>query len=151
MLSAAAGAGALLAAFLTSRLILDSRQLQLGSILLGTLSAVALLILPIWDALWLGLLCIACVGFGSTGAAVLSQTLVQIEVDDAVRGRVSSLWGMASLGGGAFGGLVLGAMLHFLGLTGASIATALVALALPVAACVAIWRGRTRSHHRAQT
>jgi MFS family permease len=142
LLSAAAGAGALLAAFLTSRLILDSRQLQLGSILLGALSAVALLILPMGDGLWLGLLCIAFVGFGSTGAAVLSQTLVQTEVDDAVRGRVSSLWGMASLGGAAFGGVVLGVMLHFLGLTAASIVTALVALALPVAAWAFVRRFR---------
>lgn len=142
LLSAAAGAGALLAAFLSSRLILDSRQLQLGSILLGALSAIALLILPMGDGLWLGLLCIALVGFGSTGAAVLSQTLVQTEVDDAVRGRVSSLWGMASLGGAAFGGLVLGALLHFLGLTAASIVTALVALAVPAAAWVSVRRFR---------
>jgi MFS family permease len=142
LLSAAAGAGALLAAFLTSRLILDSRQLQLGSILLGALSAVALLILPMGTGLWLGLPCIAIIGFGSTGAAVLSQTLVQTEVDDAVRGRVSSLWGMASLGGAAFGGLVLGGMLHFLGLIAASIVAALVALALPVAAWASVWRSR---------
>lgn len=139
-LSAAAGGGALLAAFMTSRLILDSRQLQLGSIILASLNALVLLILPLWDGLWLGLLCIGIVGFGSTGSAVLSQTLVQVEVEDRVRGRVSSLWGMASLGGAAFGGLVLGGLLHALGILGATLTTAVIALILPVAAWHIAWR-----------
>jgi MFS family permease len=133
-LSAAAGGGALLAAYLTSRLVLDSRQLQVGSIMLGAVSALALLVLPVWPGLWLGLLCIGVVGFGSTGSAVLSQTLVQTEVEDKVRGRVSSLWGMA------FGGLMLGGMLHLLGISSATFATALIALLLPVAAWRTVWR-----------
>jgi MFS family permease len=140
ILSAGAGAGALLAAFLTSRLVLDSRQLQLGSILLATVSALALLVLPLRDALWLGLPCLALVGFGSTGSAVLSQTLVQVEVEDRVRGRVSSLWGMAGLGGAAFGGLILGGLLHLLGLVAASIASGTVALLVPLAALAVVWR-----------
>ncbi|WP_129794569.1 MFS transporter [Sphingosinicella sp. CPCC 101087] len=144
-LSAAAGGGALLAAYLTSRLVLDSRQLQLGSILLGVVNALALLALPLWPGLWLGLLCIGVVGFGSTGSAVLSQTLVQTEVADSVRGRVSSLWGMASLGGSAFGGLVLGGMLYLLGISAATLATALAALLLPIAA----WRTAWRAPHEA--
>jgi MFS family permease len=145
-LSAAAGGGALLAAYLSSRLILDSRQLQLGSILLSVVNALALLALPLWDGLWLGLLCIGVVGFGSTGSAVFSQTLVQTEVEDAVRGRVTSLWGMASLGGAAFGGLLLGGLLHLLDLRSATFATAAIALVMPVLA----WRVARRAPREAR-
>lgn len=134
VLSAAAGGGALLAAYLTSRLILDTRQLQRGSILLLLINCLALLALPFWPDLWVGLTCIAIIGFGSTGSAVLSQTLVQIEVDDRMRGRVSSLWGMANLGGSAFGGLMLGALLQVLDIPTATLAIALIALTLPVLA-----------------
>jgi MFS family permease len=109
---------------------------------LAAVSAIALLILPLWDTLWLGLPCLALVGFGSTGSAVLSQTLVQVEVEDRIRGRVSSLWGMASLGGAAFGGLILGGLLHSLGLVAASILSAVVALLIPLAALAMIRRGR---------
>lgn len=132
-LSAAAGGGALVVAFLTSRLTLDSRQLQSGSIILTIVNALALLILPLWDSLWFGLACVALIGFGSTGSAVLSQTLVQMEVDDRLRGRVSSLWGMANLGGAAFGGLALGAALQMLDIKAGTIATASLALTFPLA------------------
>lgn len=142
LLSAGAGAGALTASFMASRLVLDSRQLHVGSVLLAAVCAFALLILPLRDSLWLGLPCLAMVGFGSTGSAVLSQTLVQVEVEDRIRGRVSSLWGMASLGGAAFGGLILGGLLHLLGLAVASIASAAMALLVPAAALAWIRRGR---------
>jgi MFS family permease len=144
-LSAAAAGGALLAAYFSSRLILNSRQLQLGSIVLAVVNALALLALPLWDELWLGLLCIGVVGFGSTGSAVFSQTLVQTEVADAVRGRVNSLWGMASLGGAAFGGLLLGGLLQLLDLRGATVATAVIALVLPLGA----WRAASRAPREA--
>lgn len=136
ILSGAAGAGALVAAYCASRVHLDSRSMQIGSIALAIINALALILLLANDALWFGALCLALIGFGSTGSAVLSQTLVQVEVEDRVRGRVSSLWGMASLGGSAFGGLMLGALLRLLGVHYASLATALVALVLPVLA----WR-----------
>lgn len=144
-LSAAAGGGALLAAYMSSRLILDSRQLQLGSLFLMLVNVIALLILPLSTGFWLGLLCIGVVGFGATGSAVLSQTLVQTEVADKVRGRVSALWGMASLGGSAFGGLILGGLLHLLAIPAATVATALIALLLPVLA----WRTAWRAPHEA--
>ncbi|WP_423603490.1 MFS transporter [Sphingomonas sp. MS122] len=131
-LSGAAGGGALLVAFLTSRLVLDSRQLQLGSIMFTVVNAFALLFLPFWNSLWFGLACVTLIGFGSTGSAVLSQTLVQMEVDDRMRGRVSSLWGMANLGGAAFGGLALGGLLQLLGIPVGTVATASFALALPL-------------------
>ncbi len=141
-LSAAAGAGALPAAFLASRLNLNSQQLQRWSILMAMLSAVALFVLAQWSALWLGLACIAAIAFGSTGAAVLSQTLIQIESADAVRGRVSSLWTMASLGGTAFGGLLLGAALQWMSVSGATMLMAGVAFSAPA---IMGWMARRRA------
>jgi MFS family permease len=140
ILSAVGGAGALAAAFGVSRLHLNSRQLQIGSIGLSGLNAIALLILPISDSLWLGLPCIALIGFGATGSAVLSQTLVQMEVEDRVRGRVSSLWGMAGLGGSAFGGLILGAALGVMSVRDATFASACIALIAPIVALRSVRR-----------
>jgi MFS family permease len=132
LLTAAAGAGALLAAFMVSRLGLESAQLQMGSIFLAILNAVALLAVPLSPSLTLGMVCVAVVGFGTTGAAVLSQTLTQVEVEDQVRGRVSSLWGMASLGGMAFGGLILSLLLHQFEISTATYLVGALALALPL-------------------
>ncbi|MCW3837627.1 MFS transporter [Sphingomonas canadensis] len=140
ILSGAAGAGALVAAFLSSRQRFDSRGLQLGSISLAVVNAAALLVLPVYDNLWLGAFCVMLVGFGSTGSAVLSQTLVQVEVEDRIRGRVSSLWGMASLGGSAFGGLTLGILLRLLDVHHATLVTAVIALVMPAIAWRIVWR-----------
>lgn len=136
VLSGAAGAGALVAAYFSAQLDLNSRQMQFGSATLAILNSITLMLLPCSNALWFGAICIAVVGFGSTGSAVLSQTVVQVEIEDHFRGRVSSLWGMASLGGSAFGGLTLGFLLTFLGVSGASVVSALLSLIVPIAA----WR-----------
>ncbi|MEO5773707.1 MAG: MFS transporter [Sphingomicrobium sp.] len=146
ILSAVAGAGALAAAFGASRLHLNSRQLQIGSVVLSGLNAIALLTLPISDSFWVGLPCIAVIGFGATGSAVLSQTLVQMEVEDRVRGRISSLWGMAGLGGSAFGGLLLGAALGILSVPAATFASACIALIAPALALGSIRRSRSDVH-----
>ena len=45
-----------------------------------------------------------------------SQILLQSLVDDEIRGRVSSLWGMIAFGGTALGGLVVGAAAAVFGL-----------------------------------
>jgi len=52
-----------------------------------------------------------------------SQILVQTMVDDEVRGRVSSLWGMVAFGGTALGGLIVGAAATVWGLQNSVIVT----------------------------
>lgn len=49
-------------------------------------------------------------------AGVGSQILIQTLVDDEVRGRVSSLWGMIAFGGTALGGLIVGTSATVFGL-----------------------------------
>jgi MFS family permease len=45
-----------------------------------------------------------------------SQILIQTLVDDGVRGRVSSIWGMVAFGGTAIGGLLVGSAASLWGL-----------------------------------
>lgn len=52
-----------------------------------------------------------------------SQILVQTMVDDEVRGRVSSIWGMIAFGGTATGGLIVGASATVWGLQNSVIVT----------------------------
>jgi MFS family permease len=52
-----------------------------------------------------------------------SQILVQTMVDDEVRGRVSSLWGMVAFGGTALGGLIIGSAATVWGLQNSVIVT----------------------------
>jgi MFS family permease len=60
------------------------------------------------------------------GAQVLLQTLI----DDPVRGRVSSLWGMTAFGGTAFGGLIVGAGASSFGLSRATLAVGILCMLL---------------------
>lgn len=133
-LSAAAGAGALVAAFTISRVVLSNRQLEVSTMLLNLLVGVALMLLTLSDGLAYGLVQTGLVGFGATGSMIMSQTLVQLEVPDAFRGRVSSLWGMAGIGGLAFGSLLLGAMLDRLDIHLATALLGALCVALPLVA-----------------
>jgi len=55
-----------------------------------------------------------------------SQILIQTLVDDDVRGRVSSIWGMVAFGGTAIGGLLVGSAASLWGLQNAVIVTGIL-------------------------
>ena len=55
-----------------------------------------------------------------------SQILIQTLVDDDVRGRVSSIWGMVAFGGTAIGGLMVGAAASLWGLQNSVIVTGIL-------------------------
>jgi len=55
-----------------------------------------------------------------------SQILIQTLVDDEVRGRVSSIWGMVAFGGTAIGGLMVGAAASAWGLQNSVIVTGII-------------------------
>lgn len=57
---------------------------------------------------WLAVPIITALGIIMSLGGVGSQILLQSLVDEEVRGRVSSLWGMIAFGGTALGGLVVG-------------------------------------------
>jgi MFS family permease len=55
-----------------------------------------------------------------------SQILIQTLVDDGVRGRVSSIWGMVAFGGTAIGGLLVGSAASLWGLQNSVIVTGIL-------------------------
>ena len=63
----------------------------------------------------LGLLLVAGLSFCATVCGVGTQSLIQVSVTSAFRGRVMSLWGAINIGGGALGGLLFGVLTEFMG------------------------------------
>jgi MFS family permease len=56
------------------------------------------------------------VGFFVAGAGILSQTLINVTADQALRGRVLSLFGMLFRGSPAIGALIMGFFSEYFGL-----------------------------------
>ncbi len=89
-LATAAAAGAIAASLACSQVELTTPQLQTATILLALLCGLCLLILPASRELWFGLAIFAMIGFAGTSGSIFSQTLVQVEVGNAFRARVTS-------------------------------------------------------------
>ncbi len=65
---------------------------------------------------WFALVCCTAAGWAMVVIGVGEQTLIQASVDDAMRGRVLSLYGMFSRGFPSLGALIMGAISEFAGL-----------------------------------
>ena len=79
-------------------------------------------------------------GVGFLASNTTATTMVQLEVDDAQRGRMMALWSVSFLGTRPFASLADGALAGWLGLRAAGIAMAVPALVVAV--------GLTRFHRR---
>ena len=55
-------------------------------------------------------------GFAISSCGITTQTLIQMRVDESMRGRVLSLWGLINFGGPAFGAVFLGWLTGHLGM-----------------------------------
>lgn len=75
---------------------------------------------------WLAVLMVTVLGVIMSLGGVGSQILIQGLVDEDVRGRVSSLWGMIAFGGTALGSLVVGSSSAAFGLQGTVVITGLL-------------------------
>lgn len=119
-LTSAAGAGAVVAGIVISRGLVRLRV----RLIAGLTAAVGglVVLLGLTHAFWLGVATVAALGFTLTFCGVGAQILLQSLIDDELRGRVSSLWGMIAFGGTAFGGLLVGAAAHRWGLSTATVA-----------------------------
>jgi len=53
--------------------------------------------------------------FAMVVAGIATQTLLQVMVDDSMRGRVLSFWGLILRGGPAVGAIAMGGMSEFVG------------------------------------
>jgi len=89
------------------------------------------------DAFWLAVPVVAMLGIILALSGIGSQILIQSLVDDEVRGRVSSLWGMIAFGGTALGSIVVGSASSQFGLQAAVIGTGIFCTA------AALMSGRT--------
>ena len=112
-----------------SRLALASPFLVAGSVAWFSLTS--------WFSI--ALVCMVLAGFAMVVAGVGTQTLIQTSVEEAMRGRVLSLFGLIFRGGPALGALAIGAASELIGLP---IPMAIGALIGLIATCL-IWRYRT--------
>ncbi len=83
------------------------------------------------DIFWFALGCALIAGYALTVLGVIEQSLMQASVEDAVRGRVASLYILFARGCPAFGALLMGSLAEYAGLR-APIAGGAVL-------CIALW------------
>ncbi|MEX2496695.1 MAG: MFS transporter [Woeseia sp.] len=128
ILTSSAGAGAICAGVIISRGLF---RLRIRYIAVGIAIAAALIVLlGVAPWFWFGVAIVTGLGFMLTLCGVGAQVLLQTLIDDELRGRVSSLWGMIAFGGTAFGGLVVGAIASLWGLPATTMAIGIVCLML---------------------
>jgi len=114
ILTSAIGAGAILAGLILMRgTAWLGLEVVAGGVLAGGL---LLMLLGTSDAFWLSVLVVALLGCMLSITGVGSQILLQTIVEDRLRGRVSSFWGMVAFGGTALGGLLIGSLASLYGL-----------------------------------
>jgi predicted MFS family arabinose efflux permease len=137
MLGSAVGIGAVAGGLWLVQRHQEARltKVALGSSFLVTLSVLSFS-LTTWFAV--AIVCMVLAGFGMVVAGVGTQTLIQTSVDEAMRGRVLSLFGLIFRGGPAVGALVMGVASEFVGLQAPVAAGTIVGLI----AAVLIWRHR---------
>jgi predicted MFS family arabinose efflux permease len=136
-LSSTVGIGAVAGGFWLAQ---RSDQKHLAPIIVVNSLLIALATLGFALSTWfpVAVTCVAIAGFAMVATGVATQTLIQITVDEAVRGRVLSLFGLIFRGGPALGALIMGAASELVGLQ-APLATGAV---LGVGACGLLWRQR---------
>ncbi len=78
-----------------------------GSLIVLSGSVLAFALVP---SFWLGLLLLFVFGMTTSSSGIGTQTLTQSAVDDAMRGRVMSLYGVIFRGGPALGALLIGVL-----------------------------------------
>ncbi len=124
ILTSATGAGAILTGLALSRGTdwLTTNVVRLAAAVGGILIAALGLLQNFYAAVAI----VASLGVILSLCGVGSQILIQTMVDDEVRGRVSSIWGMIAFGGTALGGLIVGTTATVWGLQNAVLVTGVV-------------------------
>jgi MFS family permease len=124
------GAGAVTAAFtLAGRIAGSRRRLALTLTLLG--AGVAAFAATPWLPVALAILFVG--GFGYLASNTAATARLQLEVEEAQRGRIMALWGVAFLGLRPVASLIDGAIANAFGVRAAGVALAAPALAAAVA------------------
>lgn len=129
-LTAAIGIGAIMSGLVLARNTawLDSTIVRLSVVAAGVL----IVLLGTNNSFWAALPLVTGLGIILSLCGVGSQILIQTLVEEDVRGRVSSLWGMIAFGGTAFGSLVVGAASAAYGLQTTVIVSGILCAAVPL-------------------
>lgn len=111
LMMAAAGVGAL-GASLTKLIAPPQRRGEVSIVArCMALAAPALvMMLGLVNEFAVALVITAGIGYAITIVAVSLQSLIQMDLDDSYRGRVMSFWTMITIGGGALGAMIMGAV-----------------------------------------
>ena len=115
-LMAVAGAGAIGASVIFS--LLRSHQHLPAMVLIGAIGVgVSMFLFANVSQFGYGLAVTSLLGFFATMVSIGSQSEMQIQVDNELRGRVMSLWTLVIIGGPAIGSILAGALASDLGST----------------------------------
>jgi MFS family permease len=114
-----------------------------GAVILG----VALMVAAFASAMPLALAAMLAVGFGAISVAATANTTIQLQVPDALRGRVMSAYTVVFVGSTPIGGLLSGAIASSLGVGAALMVGGLASVGIGVVAFV--WLRRIRGRDRA--
>jgi len=121
ILTSAVGVGAIATGIILSR---STAWLTSGFIRYTVILSGALIVLfGANSVFWLAVPTVVALGVLLSLCGVGSQILIQSLVEEEVRGRVSSLWGMVAFGGTALGSLVVGSSSAAFGLQGTVVVT----------------------------
>ena len=137
MLTAAAGAGALLSAVFKAAGIGAVGARIPPAVLLAAMAGqgavVAMGLAPVWPV---ALAATALTGFCATWVGVSMQAAIQSELPDSYRGRVMSLWIVVGFGTVALGAFAIGGLGEWLGISGALVAAGLAGAAVQAAVII---------------
>jgi len=149
VLVGAFGLGAVLAAFFSGREPADVMRRVVITLAVEGAGMCAFALAP---SLAVGLPAMVVGGIGYLASNTTATTAIQLEVEDAQRGRVMALWSVAFLGVRPFGSLLDGEVAQSWGLRQAGVLMALPALLAAAVLAVRRWRpGRSTSHNSLST
>jgi predicted MFS family arabinose efflux permease len=142
LLLAMIGAGGVLGSMLAARVARVAQVPTVIAVLL-VLSAVPLAVLPLTSSLTIGLLITSVMGTSSMLVEILTETILQRSLDEAVFGRAYGFAFPASIGGIAIGAAIAGPLVAWFGL-----ATAMLLIAAAVTAYAATLARSSHGHRR---
>ena len=129
ILLSAMGLGAIVAGILLANRA-DTAGLRPLVTIAILVNAICIIAFASVDNFWAAVVLIAISGFAQTISGTGSQTLVQHDVEEEMRGRVLSLWSITIRGGPAIGAFLIGALAEFMGFAPPIIMGGLLCLAL---------------------
>ena len=139
LLVGASGLGALFAALRLAQRK-QSAGLERVIIVSGVLAAIGLLLFSLAGNFYFALAALPLIGFGITSLVAATNTFLQLEAEDSLRGRLMSLFSMVFLGFAPLGNLLAGSAAQHIGAPHTVTICALICLLGAVGLGAGLWR-----------